>query len=660
MTRRFSPSRAYEPQLDIRFVNGQTPSWAVPLVQGRPPNTRCWIVVMPRRAGKSWLASAIMHTRPVGTSHRVDLRLSRTELEGGLHCLLDGRGTPRFNSGVLLVDEPGLRLSDGPGNDPQKLAKGLRKFRDAGVVPIVLTTPFEYDLLIKYLGSDGHRDLILPDKLNGSEVARLAAREQDWAPRVVEEIRAVDSRWLQTPFLLELVLHIAEEDPSLRTNIPSLLTASAHEANGNHEYRRQVFNNGLSPEQRAELRGRRWQTAGVNLRLQSIEPTLLRRTVVPDDPIVAHHLPDVLRIHHISDLHHGGNLRKNVDAKDESEAGRRIAEKVGAGSPLDSYLKHVNQLATDGRAPHLVIVTGDIVNRPNDAVGEEAVAWLEELNSLLADHEDLRPEDPRIVLVGGNHDVSWDLCLDPDRHRRHRWFADMFGDYPHPDLQESDARERRLSLKYPDAGLRLFLLGSAESGGEAARDEDRQLLENKQAELATADNEMSARDLILDFARLDPGVISKTILDRLTFEAGWVTLAALHHPLSPVPSVEITPYSGIVNAGQAKRALTSARTAVVLHGHTHLSFLAAERFLGTGRDDWTMRIVGAPTLASAASDEQNGYNQILLAREGGGHTVVVQPVRVDGGQWVPDRGICFRPGEPNESWAHMCSDPVEV
>jgi hypothetical protein len=206
----------------------------------------------------------------------------------------------------------------------------------------------------------------------------------------------------------------------------------------------------------------------------------------------------------------------------------------------------------------------------------------------------------------------------------------------------------------------LILLGSAESGGEAARDEDRQLLETKRAELAMADSDESVRGLVRDFARLDPGVISKAVLDRLMPEAGWVTLAALHQPLSPVPSVEITPYTGIVNAGQTKRALTTAHTAAVLHGHTHLSFLAAERFLGTS-PDWTIRIVGAPTLASAASDEQNGYNQILLAREGGEHTVVVRPMRVDGGQWVPHSGVSFRPGAPDEPLlAHLVNDPMEL
>ena len=313
---------------------------------------------------------------------------------------------------------------------------------------------------------------------------------------------------------------------------------------------------------------------------------------MPDDPVLAGHLPEVLRIHHISDLHHGGQLRSAVDVKDTSAAGQRLGALAGAGSPLDSYLRHVEQAAADGQAPHLLIVTGDLVNRPDRDFGQRTLDWLAQLRPLLADHRDLGPGDPRIVLVGGNHDVSWDLSLEPDPEARHRWFAETFRDYPHPQLDEPDHARRRLYVRYPGVGLRVALLGSAESGGEAA--------------------------------------------------------SAMHHPPSPVPTVEIAPYSGIVNAGQTKRMLAAAAVALVLHGHTHLSFLTAERLLGNG-PKWTMRVAGAATLASAESNEQNGYNQVFLAREGGGHSVVVRPVRLDGGQWSAGQPVGFRPGAADES-----------
>jgi 3',5'-cyclic AMP phosphodiesterase CpdA len=646
----FAPSGAYQHELDIRCTGTQVPGWLQPLVAGRPPNAESWLVVMPRRAGKTWLAAGIVHARPAGRTQRVDLRDPASSIrKAGMGCLLGATSTaPEVAGEVLLVDEPGLahQGSRGGGIEASKLAAGLARVRQTGAVPVVFATPMEHYLLMPHLGPDAVKDVLLPPPLGDDEIARMTSRAPQWAPGTAEQISQVAPDWLSLPFLLELILRVAEDQPRLRDDIPTLLRAGLDEAKGRHEYLLQVLHNGLSVEQRAELRAGRWRAAGVDVPAVAA-PTLLARTGVAQDPVVASHLPGVLRIHHISDLHHGGNLRANVDAKDATRAGHHMAVLAGAGSPLDSYLGHVRQLAALGRAPHLVIASGDIVNRPDQESGERALAWLSELGTMLAGHPDLAPADPRVVLVGGNHDVSWELSLDRHQEARHQWFAETFAGYPHPDLQLPDHRSRRLFLRYPDAGLRVALLGSAESGGEASRDQDRALLDEYQARFRKAEDEGAIRELIYGFERLDPGIVARDVLDRLVPEPGYLTLAVLHHPLSPVPSVEIAPYTGIINAGQAKRALINACTALVLHGHTHLGFLAAERLLGLPAN-WTIRIAGAATLASAASDEQNGYNEIFVAREGPGHRVLVRPVRLDGGQWISQHGIAFSPGAPGE------------
>jgi hypothetical protein len=191
------------------------------------------------------------------------------------------------------------------------------------------------------------------------------------------------------------------------------------------------------------------------------------------------------------------------------------------------------------------------------------------------------------------------------------------------------------------------LLGSAESGGEAAHDQDHELLVSYQSLLKAANHEDATHRLVQNFERLDPGVVARPMLDRLTPEPGFTTLVALHHPISSVAAVEVGPYTGIVNAGQVRRALVKARTALALHGHTHLTFLSAERLLNNA-PDWTLRIAGAATLASTTSDEQSGYNEIFIAREGGEHGIAVRPVRLDGGQWSPGPEIAFHPGAPAE------------
>jgi hypothetical protein len=646
----YSPSRAYEPQLDVRFTGGVDPPWAVPVIEGRPPNSQCWLVVVPRRGGKSWFAAAVRRSREraeAGTTDIVDLRGSAlTAKRARVYSVLMGSGKkmqlpPR--DGILIIDEPGPAVQ---GDNAAKFAAGLVRIREAGALPVVLLTPGEQQMLVPHLETDAEKDVIFPPGLLRVEANRMAERAPQWGPVVVDEIGQIDPQWLRSPFLLELLLHVAEQQPALRADVPRLLRTAMGVANSTYQYLEQLLKNGLTGQQRADLRAVRWRDAGIDM--SAAADTLVRRTTIPNDPVVEGHLPEVLRIHHISDLHHGGTLRANVDAKDKSLAGRHLAQLAGAGTPLDSYLAHVTQLASRNQAPHIVLVTGDVVNRPDDASGETARAWLQKLHDLLAPHPDLAPGDPRIVLVGGNHDVSWDLCLDPDRHARHTWFATAFAGYPHADLHLPAGAARRLEVRYPAAGLRLLLLGSAESGGEAVSDEDAKLVQEFEAKLATEADEFAIRELVHKLERIDPGIVSRAILDRVTPEPGMLTFAALHHPVSPVPAVEVAPYSGIVNAGQAKRVLATARTALVLHGHTHMAFFAAERILNAA-PNWTMRIAGAASLAAATSDEQNGYNQVLVAREGGAHTVLIRPMRLDGGQWTAQESFAFRPGDSDES-----------
>jgi hypothetical protein len=514
------------------------------------------------------------------------------------------------------------------------------RVKDAGGLAVVLLTPGEHEILSRHLEADAEKDTIVPPALLRIEADRMAERRPEWAPALVDEIGRVNLEWLHSPFLLELALASAEQRPTLRADVPRLLRVAMDEARSTrYRYLDQLLTNGMTEAQRAELRGARWGSAGV-FPPEARPAGLVGRTTIPHDPLVEWHLPDVLRIHHVSDLHHGGDLRATVDAKDKSPAGRRLAQVAGAGTPLDRYLAHVEQQAAQGRAPHIVLITGDVVDRPDDAFGEAAQGWFRKLQDALADHPDLGPADPRIVLVGGNHDVSWDQCVDENPHARHEWFATAFRDYPHADLHMPSAVDRRLEVRYPAAGLRLLLLGSAESGGE-----NRLVQELREA--VSEGDETAVHEVVEKLEHLDPGIVSRAVLDRITAEAGMLTFAALHHPVSPVPAVEVAPYSGIVNAGQAKRVLTEARTALVLHGHTHMSFFAAERILNAA-PNWTMRIAGAASLAAASADEQNGYNQVFVAREGGAHTVLVRPMRLDGGQWTAQPAFAFRPGEPDE------------
>ncbi|MFF6994498.1 metallophosphoesterase family protein [Streptomyces sp. NPDC008313] len=647
----YRPSRAFDPELDIRFPGTHVPAWAVPLVEGYAPNDVCWLVVMPRRSGKSWLANAVLRARPEGSTRLVDLRNENLVRRSGLTCLTSTEaGRPRLDGAeVVLVDEPAVGPSSGRAVDPATLAAGLGRLREQGVTPVVFATPAEHELLAPHLGADALKDVRTPPSVTDEEAALMAARAPEWAPGVVARLRADQPGWLLTPFLLELVLQTAEADPDLRADPAALSRRAGEEADHPlHLYIDQWFHNGLSATHRAAVRRERWRDAGLPLGPddRDAHTTKMLRPVA-EDPVLAHHLPEVLRVHHVSDLHFGGSLRSNVDQKDRTQAGAALARLTGEGTPLESYLEHVRHLGEQGRAPHVVIVSGDLVDRPVDAYGQRALDWLHRLTGMLAPHPDLRADDPRVLLVGGNHDVSWDRCLDARPGARHEWFSGTFRAYPHPDLDEEDHDARRLYVRYPDACLRVALLGSAESGGEPARNDDRDRVRRLIAELAESEDGTRVSDLMGQLERHDPGVVAHPVLRRLKKETGCVNLAVVHHPLSPVPSVEVAPYAGVVNAGQAKLALAEAHTALVLHGHTHLGFLASERLIDRERP-WTTRIAGAPALASVHSNEENGYNEVFIAREGDEHSLALRTVRFRGGQWRADLAIAFRPGEADE------------
>ncbi|MFI0899163.1 hypothetical protein [Streptomyces sp. NPDC020983] len=659
----FRPSQSYRADLDVRLGNGRMPSWIRPTAEGAAPDGAAWLAVMPRRAGKTWLAQGIAAARPDGGTVRVDLRSPASVRRTRLGCLTEGRPAPPTGPGQLvIVDEPALARPGGPGVDPAVLAAGLHRIRGTGATALVLATPAESALLTPHLGPDILGGLLRPPVLDAEECARMAARAPQWAPALVERVRAADPGWLHTTFLLELLLHTAEVHPALRAagdGCRALLRAAAEEADAGHEYIRQWFVNGLAGRHRAALRASRWRAAG-------LPPVTAAGRPAPDaalyvyaaaqdgpgpvpgaprpggslagDPVLGRHLPEVLRVHHVSDLRHGG--RSPVP---------------GAGDALDGYLGHVRRLAARGRAPHLLVVTGGLVERPLDAYGERARAWLAEVAALLAPHRDLRDDDPRVLLVGGSHDVSWDLAPDASPQARHRWFAAAFDGLPHPDLHLADPARRRLYVTYPDAGLRFALLGSTESGAAPAAGRERLRARQERYEAAGTGGAAGAA-AVGDFERHDPGVVARGVLDRLAPEPGAVTVAALHHPLSPVPAAGAAPCSGAVNAGEAKRALAAARTSLVLHGRTRLGFAAAERLLGAG-PPWTLRIAGAPALGGRGTDGCHGYNELFVAREGGDHVLALRTVRLEGGRWTPGPAHAFRPGAAEEhDLAALCAD----
>ncbi len=650
----YRANRQYDPQLDVRDF-----AELAATIREEPPHGLAWTVVGLRRSGKTWMLKQLFERLP--KRHVVSLDLGQAEDRQRFF----GEG-PSLRRHILL-DEPGACLRA----DPERFVYRLQQLRksDSPRRVLVALAPMEWEQLAAQLqatGQQSDKDLRFIAPLTDAQAARLASRA-DWAPAVASKLPA---NWRQSAFLLELALQVAERYPPLRDD-PAQLTESAirQSADPHLFYWDAVYQTGLNDAQRQAVREAAWHgrfdegPGRLLVRCGLLAETAGRAVVT--DPVVAHQLPPPVRIHHISDVHVGPKSAEAVDVKLKGATGKRLAEGAGAGYVRDTYLDHVRTLAAKGQGPHLLICSGDMVEYGTEEQYAAAQAWFAELAGLInAAHPMLTADAPRVLLVSGNHDVTWSEALgDAGTRQRHTRFHDAFAAYPHPRLDLPPADRGLVEFTYPALGLSILLLGSAEFGGELDDPEDPDQQERirqlnaLRAELAGAiaragdpatpvdEIQKQIDGLLARLERIDPGLVHKRDLDRVTghdWSASLVRLAVLHHPLSPVPAgLEIANFSGTLNAAQVKDALLSKRFCLVLHGHVHAGWFGRESWPGR-HDDHALHIAAAPSLGSREVQEHHGFNEIALYWEGPGWEVVVTRYIHQGTGWVPEAQMVVR------------------
>lgn len=156
--------------------------------------------------------------------------------------------------------------------------------------------------------------------------------------------------------------------------------------------------------------------------------------------------------------------------KERGELGARLGEGAGAGPVQDSYVDHLRELSMHGRAPHVVIVSGDITETGRGEEYEAAKSSIAAVRTHLADHPLLGPEIPRALIAPGNHDVDWGWSLGKhDTRARHRPFAAAFEGFPRPKLKISPS-ERPVAegdvLRHRRGYFALRIGGVRRRGGE--------------------------------------------------------------------------------------------------------------------------------------------------------------------------------------------------
>lgn len=565
------------------------------------PHGVFWPLLGARRSGKTWALQAIEYALGKQVAAHVVLE----QIGAGKRKLPDSARGKK----ILLFDEPSCMLFNDGGApnsaNAQKFVEWCRKLKDQGTIITLALTPAEWHAVREFGGG-----LVSDKDLESARLGPLSNTQAQRVPRTPEQRRLFDQLppiWLRNPFLLvEIFRHAmdtaAHEWHEIATpdDIRKLTQQTIEELNtGKYDYKHHVLNEGLLPEHREALAkvARREQPNekhGRMLRRLGLLMTTVSGEYEIGDPVLADHYPQPVRIHHISDLHFGPKTAFRVDAKDASQVGGAMATAAGQGPVRDEYLNWLEQLEPHQR-PNLLVVSGDIAEFGQDDQLEDGRAWLERVAAKLAPHPGLGPNDPRVLLVPGNHDVDWATVEgSAGARRRHLPFSRVFAatPWPFPRLVEPPESREPAHQHYRSLGVAFALLGSPELGG-------------------TNDPQ---------YARLDPGLVHDRDLQRLR-SAVWkhepIRIAVVHHPLADNPSIatEVAPFSGLKNAPAVQAALQEQGFALLLHGHTHAAYLERKGEL---------LVVGAGTIGSREVYERHGFNEIVVIREGTRYQVDIQ------------------------------------
>ncbi|HYO66654.1 MAG TPA: metallophosphoesterase [Archangium sp.] len=625
----------------------------VALLGGLPQKGVLFPLVGARRAGKTWELKALEHL--LAGSHGGEVRYVDMRRHGP-----DFSKVP--DARCLLLDEPELSGTGARVRPVEGFLSWCEERHHGGTTLLLAMSPAEWVVLQREGESRGlvsAKDLRFLAPLQPAQAERMAARTE-LSRKLLPRLPDI---WKRSPFLLELAFQVAEElGAQAEEDVWELLRLIRERSDdAEFHYFEAVYRNGLTEAQRAVLNDVATHADPSDKKELDL---LVRcglvgkdgsRPVLADPILAADLLP--LRFHHISDLHFGPKSAERVDVKDSGAHARRMAAGLGPKHVRDEYLRYVASLKAMGRAPHVLIVSGDLVEWGDDAQFEEARGWLEKVLAHLEEHPRLRPDEPHLLLAGGNHDVDWrQTDGDAGARKRHVPFARAFNSLPRSlrvRLEEAPESRPLAIARYPELGVEILLLGSAEFGGEQEKDPAREglleLVERLRREAMAKPEHERAEALHQQVARIDPGLVHGEDLAKVRREP-WsqpVRLAVLHHPVSPLPMTELGRYVGLINAGEVKDRLMEKGFCLVLHGHAHTGWFGKEAWPGR-HGEQVLWIASAPSLGSREVQEHHGFNEIVLSREPHGsettYSLTVRRYSREGGSWVERSRMDCLPG----------------
>ncbi|MFL5313239.1 MAG: metallophosphoesterase family protein [Myxococcales bacterium] len=311
-----------------------------------------------------------------------------------------------------------------------------------------------------------------------------------------------------------------------------------------------------------------------------------------------------LRLLHISDLHFssGADRRATVDDK-AHKPGLSVFVAENETRAFFNQLKRLFGRQPEDLWPKAVIVTGDLVNRGGTDIQDgrsEFHAAREFLVDLAAW---LKIDRKRIIVVPGNHDVTWGG--QHSQLERFNAFLQHTKEFTAPTITNGQLSPARVPLKIREGvEVELLLLVSPTFSGmpDAASDVFFEQIADRVSELDPGVREALLQQIRVTRRSLDIAAIGEyqrsffgaSAADerpRGDLEPTPIRIAVMHHHLLPDSEIEISQFEAVVDSGKVIQELLHARFDLVLTGHKHNRRLAQYR-----TNNQTIDVSSAPSL----------------------------------------------------------------
>lgn len=356
---------------------------------------------------------------------------------------------------------------------------------------------------------------------------------------------------------------------------------------------------------------------------------------------------------HLSDLHLGP---KGADIFDDDDKANILSDDERR-KIRDSAEKHFKKLITklqgQGRAIDAIVISGDVTVQ-GSAEGYEQLEPF-----LVAAFGGLLPSKDRIIVVPGNHDVSW---YAPDASVRYENFKKYCVDvgYVTPPLEDIDlhkgtpwAATARHTYVHPDEGWAVIPINSAHWSGTRSFFKDPNDVSGKTR--LTADEvkdrletkvgkDTQIRNLLSQVLRLGAYDIARVSTQQMEavrtmaqharttigLDKAPLLLSAIHHQILPVNDrEELKSFEAISNLGAVREMLRESGMNVLFHGHKHASqnyWDVQDAGTADGRaslDRHEMMIISGATIGGQPAQADEFANIIEITPGAMGHDVSV-------------------------------------